>query len=263
MLELPSWRSNDHRWSTPVQDVLAMVTVDAPTVLIVRRNSTDAAEVAVLRLALAHEQGLCVASLVICHKSSEDGEQYPAVIRHRTRHKIVRFLAPRFRVSARVERNRTSFCCISINGSLESIQTSPVAPWTVSRLTGSPGAKVVGRFISAEAGFGYSGKGKWPSFLPRDGAAPVLFLVWPYLCTTGLGNRAFHLHPLSRDCCLQPLELWAVPDNVGDVAFVLKASRNAGIVLYSTGDGTVTVNKQGCFGLVGAEALVFLRCTMT
>ena len=57
MLEQPSWRPNDHCWSTPVQDVFAMVTVDAPTVLVVRTNSTDSAVVAVLGSLFVHEQG--------------------------------------------------------------------------------------------------------------------------------------------------------------------------------------------------------------
>ena len=149
-----------------------MVTVDAPTVLIVRGNLTDSAEVAVLRLAFVPEQGICVASLFICHRAARTGEQYPAVIRYRTHHKFVRFLAPRFRVSERA-------------GTKQNERPWHFHQWAIgidpnisrgSGLTGSPRAYVVSRFISAVAGFWYWRKRKM-AFLPRDGAAPVLFCM--------------------------------------------------------------------------------------
>ena len=98
---------------------------------------------------------------------SADWRTLPVAIRHRTHHEIVRLLDLRYRVSARLERNRIGVSGISVNGSLESIQTSPAASWTSSRLTNlsvsSLRAHVLIRLLSAVVGFGYSGRGKRPS----------------------------------------------------------------------------------------------------
>ena len=95
-------------------------------------------------------------------------------------------------------------------------------------LIGSPRAYVVGRFISAVAGFGYSGRGKRPS--SRETVLhPSHFCKAIPLYEGNLGNG---LSPPPTQQRLKPLAagLWADPVNVGDVAFVLKSSRNAEVV---------------------------------
>ena len=52
----------------------------------------------------------------------------------------------------------------------------------------------------------------------------------------------------------------AVPDEFADAAISsLEGLQERRGCVQPTGEGAVTVKRQGCFGLVSAEALVFLR----